>query len=67
MLLGAAYSIKIKGDPTENQLMAALEGAINDEAGAESKDEVVDAIEAADKAGELPSAEQPSEEKKESE
>ena len=47
--------------------MAALEGAINDEAGAETKDEVVDAIEAADKAGELPSAEQPSEEKKESE
>lgn len=64
LFLTTSQAIQIKKDPSENELMAAI-GAALDDAGADAGaggSEVTDAIEAADKAGDLPNA---TEEKKE--
>ena len=60
IFLGSSQAIQLSGDPSEKDLMAAI-GAALDDAGADDLagaggGEVTAALDAADKAGELPSA-----------
>ena len=57
LALLTARAVKL-GEPSENQLMAAIGAALDDAQGDAGSSEVSDAIEAADKAGDLPSAEE---------